>query len=165
MTSKMSRNGTRININLFADYIEWKTLTHLQEDFFHCPAFVICLRILQRGDCVLLFHRWRSRMHYKADYIFQRRLSSLSLAVKISTVKFWNVLSGENQSPAMVESYAWIKPFEEPLQSCPASFQSRGFKKLVHVKWRSCSMCNWQNSLYPFEASVQNKVSKPGAKW
>ena len=135
----------------------------LLRGLFHCPAFVICLRILQRGDCVLLFHRWRSRMHYKADYIVQYRLSCLSLALKISTVKFWNVLSGENQSPAMLESNRFM---QGTLPSCQASSQSHGFKKLdVQVKWRSCSMCNWQNALYPFEAPVQNKVSKSGAKW
>ena len=61
-------------------------------------------------------------------------------------------------------SNAWIKPFEGTLPSWQANFQSRGFKKLVNVKWRSCSMSK-QNLPYPFKLSLSLvKVIKPNAK-
>ena len=98
----------------------------------------------------------------KADFIFQHHLSCLSVATKDkpSTVlkcpNWW-----EPRSPC---SNSWIKPFEGTLPSCQASFQSRGFEKLVYVKWRSCSMSK-QNLPYPFKPSLSLvKVIKPSAK-
>ena len=54
VTSKMPRNGPRIKFNLFADYriIRIRNSYLPLRRFFHYPVSLICLCILQHGDCI-----------------------------------------------------------------------------------------------------------------
>ena len=79
---------------------------------------------------------------------------------KISPLQFWNVLTDEHhRAQQCLNQTVWRN-----IASWQANFQSRGFKRLVNVKWRSCSMSK-QNLPYPFKLSVSLvTVIKPNAK-
>ena len=95
MTSKMSRNGTRITFNLFAD------------SWYRMRNFFLPLRRLFPLRCLSYLSphtsTWWLYLNVPPVKKELRRISSFStiypvcrLPQKISLVQFWNVLTGEN---------------------------------------------------------------------
>ena len=102
MTSKMSRNVTGITFNLFAD--SWYTLLNEKRFLTSNKAISIALPLL------FVSANFNMVTVSKCPSGEEERMSSFStiypvcrLPQKIGPVQFWNILSGENQSPAMLE--------------------------------------------------------------
>ena len=144
----MSRNAAQLeerSVYLLIHGIEWETVAYLKEGVFHCAASLICLRILQHGDCQylnvpLVKKELRRMSSFSAIYPVCR------LPQKFSPVQFWNVLTDENhraqqclnqtvwRNVAILSSELSISRLQE---TCP-----REMVILLNVKKTRCILSN-----------------------